>query len=312
MWINYGIENLELDQPTGITIGAFDGVHRGHKALIRQMVTEARQQAMLPVVLTFDPLPRQISDRGENGLLLTLEERVSHIKRLDVRGVVVLPFDDALMKTTAESFVRQMVSHLALAGLWVGPDFRLGRNREGDIHYLKAAGQRLGFEVYALRETITWKGKPVRSSRIRRALKKGDLREANGCLGYPYHLTGTVVHGDRRGRELGFPTANLQIPSECLLPANGVYVCRVHLREGIYHAITNVGTRPTFNDSPPTVEAYLLDFSGDLYGSWMSVDFLKYLRPEERFASADELIEQMNRDEMQARRWLERDTPSAP
>ncbi|MGC9348741.1 MAG: bifunctional riboflavin kinase/FAD synthetase [Anaerolineae bacterium] len=310
MWVNYGFENLELDQPTGVTIGAFDGVHRGHKALIRRMVTEARRQAMMPVVLTFDPLPRQVADRGENGLLLTLEERLAHIKTLEVRGVVIQPFNAALMRTTAESFVRQMINHLALAGLWIGPDFRFGRDREGDIGYLKEAGQRLGFEAHALRETITWKGKPVRSSRIRRALKEGNVEEANGCLGYPYHLTGTVVHGDRRGRELGFPTANLQIPSECLLPANGVYVCRVHLREGIYHAITNVGTRPTFNDSPPTVEAYLLDFSGDLYGSWMRVDFLTYLRPEERFASADELIEQMNRDEVQARRWLERGTRS--
>jgi riboflavin kinase/FMN adenylyltransferase len=306
MWINYGFENLTLNRRTGVTIGAFDGVHRGHQALIRQTVDEARRRAMLPLVLTFDPLPHQVADRHKDGLLLTREERLAHIEALEVRGVVVLPFNEALMQTTAESFVTQMVSHLALAGLWIGPDFRLGRDREGDVTYLRAAGERLGFEVHALRDTITWMDEPVRSSRIRKALKTGNIQEANGCLGYPYHLSGTVVHGDRRGRELGFPTANLRVPAERLLPANGVYICRVHLREGTYDAITNVGTRPTFDENPPAVEAYLLDFSGDLYGDWMRVDFLKYLRPEERFASAAELIAQMKQDEIQTRRWLQR------
>lgn len=311
MWIEHELTRLKLQEPSAITIGAFDGVHRGHQALITQMVAEGCQQGLHPLVITFDPLPGQVLGRGDYGLLSTPEERIMRIGELGVEGVVVLPFNRSLMQTPAQDFVEQVRVHLALKGLWVGPDFTLGRNREGDVAFLEEAGRHLGFQVHVLTDVVRWEGRPVRSSRIRRALKSGAIEEANGCLGYTYHLSGTVKRGDQRGRALGFPTANLDVVGDRLLPANGVYICRAHLDTGTFNAITNIGTRPTFNNGEPTVEAYLLDFpvpdastSGDLYGAAMRLDFLKYLRPELRFPSAEALIEQMREDEAVARAWL--------
>ncbi len=310
MWIAHDITQCNLDRATAVTIGAFDGVHRGHKALISGMVTHARQQEVQPLVITFDPLPGQVLGAGSYTLLSTVEERIARIRALDVAGIVLLSFDQALMATSAATFVSQMVQHLALSSLWVGPDFTLGSDRQGDIPFLKDSGARLRFEVRVLRRTVLWDGKPVRSSRIRRALKTGHIQEANGCLGYAYRISGVVIHGAKRGRKLGFPTANLEIAEDRLIPANGVYVCRATLNTRSYAAITNVGTRPTFNGHPPSVEAHLLDFCNDIYGASMNLTFLKRLRPELRFASAGDLIKQMHRDEATARAWLSRHASS--
>jgi riboflavin kinase / FMN adenylyltransferase len=307
MWIEHDVTHLKPERRSGITIGAFDGVHLGHKALIQQAVRGARRQGWQAVVVTFDPLPGQILDPEGYRLLSTLAERIERFERLGVDGLVVLPFDRALMATPAAAFIEMLTRHLALSGLWIGPDFRLGKDREGDIAFLRAVGAREGFTVEVLHDTVEWRGEPVRSSRIREALAAGDLAQANGCLGYPYALTGEIVHGDRRGRDLGFPTANLAAPEERLLPANGVYVCRATLGSETLGAVTNVGTRPTFDDSPPTVEAFLLDFSGDVYGRTMRLEFLERLRPELKFASAAALIKQMRHDEADARAWLQDD-----
>ncbi|MGC9467361.1 MAG: bifunctional riboflavin kinase/FAD synthetase [Anaerolineae bacterium] len=303
-WIKRDLQELNLDTPSAVTIGAFDGVHRGHRALIQKMVAEAERRHWAPVVVTFDPVPAQALDQNGTHLLTSLEERIHLVESLGVAGILTLTFDQALMETPAEHFVQQLVDHLRLSGLWIGPDFTLGKDRQGDINYLSEAGHRLGFETHVLYRTILWEGRPVRSSRIREALKRGDIDEANGCLGYPYHLTGTVEHGDKRGRELGFPTANLRVPEKRLLPADGVYVCCAHVGDEIHGAIANIGTRPTFDHAPRSVEAYLLDFAMDIYGSSMQLDFLKHLRPEKRFLSADALVAQMHRDEAEARAWL--------
>ena len=301
MWISDDISKLELTRPSGVTIGAFDGVHLGHQALIRGMVRGAHSQGLLPLVITFDPLPGQVLQPDTYRLLSTLEERLTLFESLDVEGLIVLPFNNALMQTTAGDFVRKLLDHARLGGLWVGPDFKLGREQEGDVDYLRSAGRRFGFGVDVFQGTVRWEGKPVRSSRIRRALSEGNIREANGCLGYPFHLCGKIVHGSRRGRTLGFPTANLAIPSTRLLPANGVYICHAHLKSGTFDALTNIGTRPTFDNGVRTVEAYLLDFSEDIYGEPMQLDFLDRLRPEWRFDSVDDLIHQMTEDEANAR-----------
>ena len=307
MWVKNGIERITLAVKTGLTIGAFDGVHLGHQALIRWMVTEAHRSGMQAVVLTFDPLPRQVLGRGENGLLSTLEERLTLMEPLEVEGVVVLPFDRETAATPAADFVAALVNRLRLGGLWVGPDFSLGRHQEGDIPFLQEMGARYGFALHVFEENVLWEGHPVRSSRIRRAVKAGDMRQANGCLGRPYQLTGSVGHGEKRGRRLGFPTANLELPEGRLLPANGVYVCRAHVQGGSFAVITNVGTRPTFDHHPPDVEAHLLDFSGDIYGELLRLDFLHRLRAERRFPSAAALVAQIRRDEVAARAFLSAD-----
>lgn len=307
MWIRRDIESLTLSGPTGLTIGAFDGVHRGHQGLIRWMVAEARQAGMQAVALTFDPLPRLVLGHRKNDALSTLEERLDYMAPLGLDGVIVLPFDRHTAAISATDFVTWLVEKLSLAGLWVGPDFALGHKHEGDIPFLQTMGARLGFTVSQFGESVCRDGLPVRSSRIRHALKTGDLAQANDCLGHPYRLTGVVEHGHQRGRVLGFPTANLRLPAERLLPANGVYVCRVYLHREHFDAIVNVGTRPTFNQYPPTVEAHLLDFSRDIYGERVQLDFLRRLRDELRFASVEALVEQIRADRVDALAWLQAD-----
>lgn len=304
MWVRRDVEALTLAGPTGLTIGAFDGVHIGHQALIRQMVAESHRAGMQAVVLTFDPLPRQVLGHNHHGVLSTLEERLEFIETLGPDGIVVQPFDRTVALISATDYVTWLVEKLALAGLWVGPDFALGHNHEGNIPFLQAMGARRGFAVHIFAENVHWAGLPVRSSRIRRALKDGDLVQANGCLGRPYRLSGIVAHGDQRGRALGFPTANLQLDDDQLLPANGVYICAAHLHAERFAALVNVGTRPTFDLALRTVEAYLLDFSRDIYGERLHLDFLHRLREELRFPSAEALIEQMRADQTDALAWL--------
>jgi len=304
MWIETDLAALDLRRPTGITIGAFDGVHRGHQALIRRMVMGARAAGNVPLVVTFDPLPGQVLQPEGYRLLSTLAERLVHFEVLGVEGVIVLDFDDALRATPADDFVQKLAGPAGMRALWVGPDFRLGSRQQGDVAYLEAAGRRLSFDVHVFRDIVRWGGAPVRSSRIRAALSKGDLAEANGCLGYAFHLCGEIVHGYQRGRGLGFPTANLAVSAARLLPANGVYLCRAHVAGETFDALTNVGTRPTFDNGLRTVEAYLLDFSNDIYGEAMQLVFLDRLRPETRFESVDGLVAQMRDDEVEARRLL--------
>jgi len=304
MWIEHDLADLKLSQPTGVTIGAFDGVHLGHQALIRRMVDGARAKQAVPIVITFDPLPGQVLQPDSYKLLSTLDERLMHFEALGVEGTIVLPFDDVLREMPAESFVQALVNQVRLGDLWVGPDFRLGRRQEGNVDYLRRAGRRLGYSVDVFDDIVRWRDAPVSSSRIRTALTQGDIGEANGCLGYAFQLCGEIVHGYKRGRAMGFPTANLAVVAARLLPVNGVYICRAHLASGTYVALTNIGTRPTFDNGKRTVEAYLLDFSRNIYEERMQLVFLERLRPEWRFDSIDDLVRQMREDEAMARRRL--------
>ncbi len=305
MWLQHATESLTLTGPTGLTIGAFDGVHLGHQALIRRMVSEAHQAGMQAVVLTFDPLPSRVLGHNRHGILSPLEDKLEFLETLGPDGVVVQPFNRRVARISATDFVAWLVERLALRALWVGPDFALGHNHEGNVPFLKTLGAQYGFAVHVLAETIHLDGAPVRSSRIRRALLDGDLAQANTCLGRPYRLTGVVEHGDQRGRRLGFPTANVRVHAEQLLPAHGVYICQAHLHTTHHVALVNIGTRPTFDQDKLTVEAHLLDFAQDIYGTVLKLDFLQRLRPELRFASVEALVAQMQADLENARRWGE-------
>jgi len=259
MWVQYSLDDgtIPCNLPVGLTIGAFDGVHLGHQALIRWMVAGARAAGYQAVVLTFEPLPRQFFRPGERTLLSSLEKRLDYIRSLGVHGVIVCPFNAEVAAHSAQDFITTLTQSLPLRGLWMGADFTLGHAREGNATFLHQIGQHLGFTVHTWAETILWDGTAVRSSRIRRALRVGDVTAAGACLGRPYTLSGTVVYGDQRGRTLGFPTANLDVPPPRLRPANGVYISQVHLPHGTFRAITTVGTRPTFNQRPPTTEAHI-------------------------------------------------------
>ncbi len=307
MWVSENFNDLgaAAHTPTGITIGAFDGVHLGHQALIRWMITEAHHQNLQAVVITFDPLPRQVLDGLTGELLSTREERLAFIATLGVDGVVVLPFDHELALTPAEDFLERLSRYFCLKGFWVGPDFALGRARQGGVTFLQDAGATQGFQVHVFQHTVLCQGAPVRSSRVRQALKLGDVAAAWDCLGRPYRLAGSVHHGDGRGHTLGFPTANVAFPVGRLLPANGVYVCRAYLPQGSFDAVTNVGVRPTFQHTTLQVEAYLLDFSTDVYGVPIQLDFLHNLRREMTFSSVADLVAQMHHDVAATRLWLQ-------
>jgi riboflavin kinase/FMN adenylyltransferase len=306
MWVRWGFEDaasLPGDALSGVAVGAFDGVHRGHRELLQRVVEGARGEGLRAVAVTFHPLPIQRFQRPYDVLLSSLGERLSLLARLDLDGTVVLPFGDELIGTSAELFAEKLVSSLGMRALWAGPDFKLGARQEGDVPFLERLGRGLGFDVHAL-PPFLWRGQPVRSTRIREDLKSGQLGRANELLGRPYSLTGLVGHGHNRGRAMGFPTANLILNPACLCPVYGVYACRAHTLGGTFGAVTNVGLRPTFDGGGATVEAYLLDFDGDLYYRPLRLEFLSYLRRELKFESVADLVAQMERDVVHARALL--------
>ena len=301
----YGLESLQLDRPSLVTIGVFDGVHRGHQALIAQLVARAHADQQLAVIVTLFPHPdlvlRNLTGRY---YLTTPDEQAELLGGLGVDCVVTLPFNDATRMIRAAEFVTQLRTHLRMAGLWITRDFALGYQREGNFEFLAAQGQLYGFDVREISILIDAQGTRISSTEIRELLKQGAVERAAELLGRPYLLRGPVVHGDQRGRQLGFPTANVQTWDEQILPANGVYACLAQIGDQRYQAMTNVGVRPTFNGIDTRVEAYLIDFSGDLYDQILSVIFIAHLRPELKFDNLDALIAQMHADTARGREIL--------
>lgn len=289
-----------------LTIGSFDGVHRGHQEIIRRLVAGAQAQSAPAVVLTFYPHPAVVL-RGltDPFYLSTPAERVEHLAGLGVDIVILQQFDRPLANTSARDFVWTLKERLGLQQLLVGHDFTLGRGREGDIPTLKKLGEAFGFTVQVT-QPVNLDGLVISSSQIRAALTAGNITHASQLLGRPYRLSGEVVTGDGRGRTIGIPTANLGIWPEQLLPAAGVYACQARLGEKVFGAATNVGVRPTFDHAKPLthVEAHLLDFRGDLYGQKIQLDFLARIRGEQKFTDARALVAQIQADIARARQLL--------
>ncbi|MCZ7545625.1 MAG: bifunctional riboflavin kinase/FAD synthetase [Anaerolineae bacterium] len=301
------LADVYLDRPSIVTIGAFDGVHRGHQHLVRQQVALARQRNAAAVVLTFFPHP-DVVIRGLRGpyYLTAPDERAALLSALGVDVVVTLPFDEALRRTRAADFVNQMVTHLHMQALWVGPDFALGYKREGNVAFLQARGQEQGFEVRVVDLKQTQReGETISSAAIREALRAGEVEKAARFLGRPYRVAGVVAKGARRGHAIGFPTANLDVWAEQLIPATGVYAGWAWVGARRVAAATNVGVRPTFEeDARQTVEAHLLDFTGELYDQNVAFDFVGRLRGEQRFDGIEALRQQIAKDVAQTRALL--------
>jgi riboflavin kinase / FMN adenylyltransferase len=300
-----------------LTIGNFDGVHIGHRAILRTVTDRARALDGEAVVYTFDPHPRKVLQRERApGLLTTTEQKLELLAAAQIDVAVVEPFTEAFARTEPERFVRECVhARVAPREVYVGYDFHFGRDREGSMRTLTELGPRLGFAVTIIPE-VTIGSRDVSSTRIRERLAAGEVEEAALLLGRPYAIRGRVVAGDRRGRTLGFPTANVAPETE-VLPGHGVFAGRVRLlddpppgcpgpaRGARFGAVTNVGRRPTFkDDDPPLAEAHLLDFDGDLYDRRIEVSFECRLREERRFPGPDALREQIARDAAEARRRL--------
>jgi riboflavin kinase/FMN adenylyltransferase len=301
------LSELSLASPAVVTIGAFDGVHRGHQALIGGLVAHARATGRAAVVITFIPHPSVfLRGRRPSFYLTTPDEKAAILAALGVDVLVTHRFDAAFAAITAAEYVEQLVRHARMAELWCGADFALGHNREGHVAYLRAAGERLGFTVH-VQAPIQRDGEIISSTRIRQCLRDGAVEQAANLLGRPFRLSGQVVEGARRGRAIGIPTANLSVAEEHAVPAVGVYACRADLPQARgLPAVTNVGYRPTFNSTEPklTVETHLLDFTGDLYGATVSLDFIARLRPEMKFAGVEALVGQIKRDIETARTLL--------
>ncbi len=300
-------------QPTALTIGNFDGVHRGHQALLRKLQQFAAQHAMASAILTFEPHPLAILRPNQPLLLLTTpRERLHLAAALGIDLGIIHPFNHAVAAQEPADFMGELVRTLNVRALVVGPDFALGRNRAGNLEVLTQLGQSLGYTIEVI-DPVDWEAQPVRSSAIRALLEQGDVAAAANLLGRPYHATGVVVRGNQRGRQIGIPTANLHLPADKLWPADGVYATRtyVHDRVGmnLFNSVTNLGVRPTVGGTEHRFETHLLDFpeagaSDDLYGQTVTVEFAARLRGEQKFSGFAELVAQIHSDIAQARALL--------
>ena len=293
-------------------MGNFDGVHLGHQVVVRRAVEEARSRGMRAVAVTFDPHPRSVLRPGSEPKLLTvLEVREELLLGCGVDEVRVLRFDLDLSKKSPGDFVREvLVGELGAGVVVVGENFRFGYKASGDVkdldrHMRDAGGEAYAVPTYVLGEAAG-SGEAINSTRIRMLLHDGEAREAARLLGRPYSLRGVVVEGDKRGHALGFPTANVLPGAVALVPGRGVYAGHVRVGEERYGACTNVGVAPTFERRESRVEAYLLDYEGDLYGEVIDVTFEERLRPEKQFSGVYELKEQIARDVAEARRVVGR------
>ena len=288
-----------------VTVGNFDGVHRGHEALVRRAAEWARKHGGEVVVLTFDPHPVSVvyPDRAPTALN-TLEQKAELVESLGVDRFVVVPFDEELALRPPEAFARGVLAGaLEAKKVVVGDNFRFGHDRAGNVTTLAELGRALGFTVEAL-APVLHEGQPISSSRVRRAIAAGAVDEAAALLGRPYFIDGRVAVGEKRGRTLGFPTANLDSANETL-PALGVYAARCRTPTGGWRpAVVNVGQRPTFGGRLVSVEAHLLDFEGDLYGAEVRLEFQHRLSGEERFAGPEALAAQIRQDVARARDLL--------
>jgi riboflavin kinase / FMN adenylyltransferase len=294
--------------PVVVALGNFDGVHLGHQVVLRRAVEEGRRLGLKAVAATFDPHPRAVLRPGkEPKLLTTLEVRRELLLAYGVDEVNVIRFDRELSEKDPREFVREvLVEELGAVAVVVGENFRFGYKASGDVDDLRGWMREAGGDARAVRISHVPEGE-ISSTRIRKLLFDGQVREAARLLGRPYLLRGKVIEGDRRGRQIGFPTANVLPDERALVPARGVYAGRVRVGDEGFGACTNVGTAPTFERRESKVEAHLLGYVGDLYGEVVDVTFVERLRPEKRFSGVKELKEQIARDVAEAHRIVAED-----
>jgi riboflavin kinase/FMN adenylyltransferase len=294
------------ERETVLTVGVFDGVHQGHRHLLRQLIKRAYPD-YLPGVVTFINHPANVL-RPDHPVsyITTPQQKVRLIKECGIELVVSLEFTPELSQVSARDFTIMLVELLRMKGLVVGPDFALGRNREGNTDFLRGLGEEVGFWVETV-EPLILDGVLVRSRRIRQTITQGDVATGNRLLGRQFYLSGKVIKGDQRGRELGFPTANLATAPGMMLPGDGIYASWAII-SGVRHpSATSIGLRPTFGLTERLVEVYVMDFNADLYGQEIGVEFVKKLRNQETFSTVEALVEQVDRDVKQARLVLAHD-----
>lgn len=300
----HSLEQLSL-QNSWLTVGVFDGVHRGHQQIIKRLTAGAQEHGVPAVVLTFEPHPAKLFRRGEIRLLTLPDERAELLGSFRVDMVVTHPFDQEVANTTASDFMQQIKQHLGTSHLVLGYDSTLGKNREGDSLRLTEIGRELGYTVEVV-SALSDESGVISSTEIRKLIETGNVGEATRLLGHPYSLHGPVIRGDGRGRTINVPTANIGYSHEKMIPANGIYACWAYLNGQKYQAAINIGINPTFTPDKqiPNVEAHLLDFSREIYAEDVKLEFVTRLRNELRFDSVDKLLEQIWKDIAQTREIL--------
>ncbi len=297
MKIFHGTDNAGISRGTVLTLGVFDGLHLGHQKIMEKVVTRAKATGSVPTAITFDPHPRAVLyPENSPPLLQTLDQRLANFEILGIEQAIVIGFDKDFANQNAEIFLRGIVhERLQAREVYLGKGFAFGKNRGGNIEMLREMSRELGFFADEVEE-ITLRGQRISSSKIRELLKDGKVNSARRMLGRPYGVEGQIVRGDQRGRTIGFPTANLK-PRNRVIPKYGVYAT-ANLIDGIWRrSITNVGIRPTFDgDKEPSIESYIFDFDGDLYGDVLRVRFLHRIRDERKFGGIEELKTQIAKD----------------
>jgi riboflavin kinase/FMN adenylyltransferase len=298
-------ELSRLPGPLFLAIGVFDGVHRGHQAVISTSAEHAHSANGTPVVVTFDPHPMKVlRPKDAPHLLTATQHKIRLIRDLGVRHLLIIKFDKAFAATAPEDFVQQLVTHSKpLREVCVGHEWSFGKGRRGNLALLRKLGAQFDFEVVGIPAVALGNGEPVSSTAIRHAVEAGDLAKAAEMLGREYTILGTVVRGEHLGKKIGFPTANLTAHSE-QFPPNGVYFAQATLAGTVYPGVVNLGYRPTVSSgkSERVLEIYLLDFDHDIYGKDVEVRFVRYLRPEQKFENLDALAKQIELDVQQARK----------
>ena len=313
MHLFHTLSEATVTGPTVLTIGTFDGLHKGHQYLISQLKAQAQSRQAQSAVIAFHPRPKTVlaPHLPGNDYLTTPAERIALFEAAGLDVLVLTPFTLEIAHTTAYDFVKMIVEQLNVVQLCVGHDFALGKNREGNVEKLTALGREFNYTICDI-EPFLLDGKVVSSTQVRQQVVAGNVRQAAYLLGRYPALTSKVVQGARRGRTIGFPTANFAVPPERLLPANGVYASFIRHpgRTQRLPGVTNVGIRPSFDGQERTVETFIFDFNEDIYHQILTLEFVEYLRPEKKFNGIDQLVAQITQDAKQARVLLANEVAS--
>jgi riboflavin kinase/FMN adenylyltransferase len=305
MLVEEELASFSSKKESVLTIGVFDGVHLGHRHLLAELLNQAREKKMLAGVMTFRQHPEdQLASGKKLPFLTDIETRVKLLQDAGIDFVVPLTFNAQLARLDARVFIELLRKYLKMRGLVIGPDFALGKAREGDIGMLKKLGRELDFSVTTV-SPLKLNGEVVSSTAIRRALADGDMEKYHRLTGHPFSLHGRVVTGAGRGEGMGFPTANQDVSPGQAVPPDGVYAGLAHINGRVHQSMTNIGRNPTFGKNERTIESFLLDYSGDLYGRELSVDFVSRLRGEIKFNNIEELKKQVTEDVKQGRILLD-------
>ena len=304
------LERLELNPDSMLTVGSFDGVHLGHQLILDELKQQAKAKNCNTTVVTFEPHPRLVltqKDQQTIKILSTVEEKIALFKDIGIDRIVVLPFTHEFSQTSSEKFVRDFLFHkIGMQGIVIGHDHVFGKNRHGDVAILNKLSNELNFTVSEL-APFEHDHTVISSTKIRNALVVGEIDKANQWLGKKYGFSGRVVAGEGKGREIGFPTANLELlHKDKLIPANGVYCVLIKNIQQNYYGMMNIGTRPTFGGLHQTREVHIFDFSENLYQKILDVELIAYLRPEQKFETPDALIAQLQNDKNKSLRYIRR------